>query len=114
MNTPRPATPAGILRAAKAKIAHSQDWIRGYLALNEEGRTVDPNNPTACKFCMMGALYNVAEPQPSANQMTIADAAFAALYDVTGGTSTFNDHPATTHAEVLDAFDRAIAKVQQT
>jgi hypothetical protein len=39
-----------------ANILEQNGWIRGELARNKTGKIVDPLNPEACSFCMLGAM----------------------------------------------------------
>lgn len=96
-----------ILRAARQRIASPDQWCQGTYAQNASGDKVQSRDTRACRWCAKGALFaagaqehdlygpclDILEPEMEDN---IAD---------------FNDHH--THPEVLAAFDRAIAKLEQ-
>ncbi len=46
---------------AEAKKLIEQGWIRGDLAQDKDGKSVDPSDPSACQFCLLGALYKACE-----------------------------------------------------
>lgn len=45
-----------VLKKTKEKIATTDTWVRGWNALNVYGKPVSARDPTACKWCVNGAL----------------------------------------------------------
>ena len=92
------------LIAARALIDTPEKWGKGgYVSAT----------PNVC-FCAVGALAN-------ANCWSFAEVwherAIDVLYDKlppnSGGLTVYNDHPDTTHADIMALFDRAIAAAEQ-
>ena len=81
------------LIAAKALIDTPEKWGKG------NGRV----SPQAPRLCVLGACRRDAD---------VAHALADALPNDWGGhlVHQFNDHPSTTHADIMALFDRAIAK----
>lgn len=49
---------------ARALIADPACWTRGASARDESGREVDPDDPSACRWCALGAVVAVVPPRP--------------------------------------------------
>lgn len=97
-------TTAETLREARALIDTPRKWTRAADARTADGKHTWPSDPNAVCFCMAGALIRLGEISTPAYR--------ALLRHVTGGTlMEFNDAPGTSHADVLAAFDAAIAEV---
>ena len=99
-------TPADILRAAKARIATPERWTRGRMARDEDGNGVQSVSEHACAWCSIGAVE--AETGASTSALVRALRALNRAID-NKPIDDWNDAPGRTHAEVLAAFDRAIA-----
>ena len=99
-------TPADILRAAKARIATPERWTRGTMARDEDGNGVASVSDHACAWCSLGAME--AEAGASTRARVYAIRALNRAID-NKPIDDWNDAPGRTHAEVLAAFDRAIA-----
>lgn len=94
------------LRAAKALVDTPEKWLQGRYAADENGDPRCVNELDAVRFCALGAIYKAAVGAGSDYHL-----ARDAFYDVAGEiVSEWNDAPARTHAEVMAAFDAAIAK----
>jgi hypothetical protein len=92
-----------LLKQARVKIENSENWIKMHTAENSHGWQVFSKDPSACKFCMIGAIASVS----SSNETL--DVMIKALQNVTLiPVSMFNDSGLTTHKDVLDVFDVAI------
>lgn len=106
------STTAAVLRRAKALIDTPAKWTKGALARDAAGTRLPwsarpPYDGAVC-FCAEGALAKAAgESLPHRPWM--------AMQEAVGTDSLFewNDEPTTTHAEVMAAFDRAIAACEQ-
>lgn len=95
-----------VLKAAKQLISTPERWTAGSYARDKSGVPVLSVSTKAACWCAIGACAAV-EPD-------VLTGAFEALKSVVPGNSIskFNDHPSTTHADVMAAFDRAIAKLE--
>ncbi len=108
----RPAGPT-LLIAARELIASPDTWTQNEFARDVDGRPVEPTDPAAVRFDAQGAIYrlraemeeDVAALQRLAVAMGAEPTRLCGM-DVSG----FNDRH--THAEVLAAFDRAIASAR--
>jgi len=95
-----------ILRAARRKIRTPTQWTKGWYARDVDGHTVSSRCPEAVCWCGYGAVSFVVS---SANLSGIG--VYSALYAAVGKSFiSWQDAPERTHAEVLVAFDRAIAE----
>jgi hypothetical protein len=106
---------AAILRAARARIADPAHWTKGAFArtanvsLDERGTGCNAVDPRATCWCAEGAIRFVTNDDRHAHE---AVGKLLELAVDPGGRlsiATFNDSSGTTHADVLAAFDRAIA-----
>jgi len=107
-----------LLIAGRARIALG--WTQRAFARDAGGGEVPPWSPDATCWCVLGAVHTEA-PDPSGGPPVRGAAckrAEEALYDELttapgrpwrATTTVFNDAPTTTHADILDLFDRAIA-----
>lgn len=95
------------LRMGRGKVARG--WTRGCLARDAEGKEVDPVSAQATCWCAIGAIDSVTgnENNASHGAVTVLDSALEGRE-----IADFNDDPATTQADVLALFDRAIATLE--
>lgn len=103
-------TDAEILKGARAKI--EQGWCQGYYARDAVGRDVSYNSPSACSYCLSGALW--ASATAAGLDVHAVDRCFDLLRH---GVSELNpmiwqDKPERTKEEVLARFDQAIVKAE--
>lgn len=97
-----------ILIAARALIDEPEKWCQGMNAVDADGNQVWGTDPRAKARCGSGALYNVYRADVEDGQK-----AWDILADVVGGLfSNWQDEPSRTHAEVLAAWNAAIAKAR--
>ena len=94
------------LKAAKALIDTPEKWTKGRLRLRDKYGKV-------CAMCSIGAIYTAAEELLGPRH----DAARDAFRAATGclpfdSVPEWNDAPERTHAEVMAAFDKAIASAE--
>ena len=96
-------TCAELLTKARALIANESDWRRGLESETNRGYCCADAVYAACGFDGTGHKVTEAE-------WALLDTARARLRAAIGTDCipVFNDHPDTTHAMVLDAFDRSI------
>lgn len=94
------------LIAARALIDTPDKWTQHTYARNPHGEITFPEEGDAICFCGQGAVFRVLGNSNSDR----LDAALEALNQAAGCYFVkLNDDPATTHADVLAVFDRAIA-----
>jgi hypothetical protein len=93
-------TPHEALVAARALIADERNWIKGDYDREVDGRTC---------YCADGALLAASwRPDLTYGVYDLARRTLALHARGGEGIIYFNDHPMTTHADVLAMFDRAI------
>lgn len=91
-----------VLIKARALIDTPDRWVQHYYSVQKDG--------VVKSYCASGALHAAATRDEG-------DRAWEALYDAIegrtggnwGGVATWNDDPGRTHAEIMQAFDWAIA-----
>lgn len=95
------------VQIARSKV--EAGWTTGVYARDKQGATVDPRDPSAEQFCMVGALNAACPPSGwhcGQNHFTLIIGALEA----TVGTSAvkFNDHVAKSKEDVLSVFDKLL------
>jgi hypothetical protein len=100
-------TPLEILIAARALIEAPARWTKGSFARDADGGAYPGKGKEVC-WCFAGAIFKAA------NNDADGIAAERFITNVTGISNIrrFNDHPTTTHADVLAVFDRAIERAR--
>ena len=111
----RALKPVTILRRARALIANPRKWIKGAYTGRIKGRGIG--------YCALGALNVAAGCQVDDQIVTktnrVNEQARFRAYLILGRVAgvrhlpKWNDDPGTTHAQVLAAFDAAIALVRK-
>ena len=97
-----PMTISEHLAAARDLIKDPSGWTQGFFARDKSGNEVSVRDPSAVCFCASGAISRI----PSSASR---DRVFRCLEEqMNGYIPKFNDSHS--HAEVLAAFDRAIAE----
>ncbi len=102
-----------VLIAARWLISDKKAWLQNCLAEDKYGVTVSVLDDDACKFCSIGAVlaFENTEYLPLSNiGFTIRNALSESMQD---SILNFNDADGRKHKEVLEAFDRAIASLEQ-
>ena len=104
-------TPKEILIAARAKIEAPERWTQGAYAKTAKRNKANPRSPRATCWCILGAVAAVTGDNPNRPDRAISSglAAAARVDAYNECVIEWNDTPGRTHAEVLAAFDRAIA-----
>lgn len=103
-----------VLRRVRARLSDPARWTQGTEARNAMGRHVDPEDPDATCWCMLGAVKvevgaGIGCDEEASRRFYEAKAVLRAHG---GDVVTFND--AGTHADVLALLDRAIAAPEVT
>lgn len=97
---------ADILRKAKALIDTPEKWTKGENAKDVHGNEVGILASEATCFCMEGALKRVGVGYGERPWVLLG---IAATGKPRLGIWEWNDRRGRTHAEVMEAFDKAIA-----
>lgn len=112
-----------ILVRARELIAEPKNWTQGVMARDRTGDATLPGDKHATCFCTAGAVYRAEIDAwregygtpvervvaSSGATFAIAKAIEAREFGDNVSIVTFNDRPTTTHADVLQIFDAAIA-----
>lgn len=96
-----------VLKAARAKIAKPEHWTQGTGARDRDGLSVSPQRANAFSFCSYGAVEAVLPAMLNGRRRAINHLKRLVPF---GQLATFNDDH--THAEVLNLFDKAIARLE--
>ena len=100
-----------VLRIARGIISTPRRWTKGTNARNAAGKGVAAHTPAAVCWCMHGAIIKAASGDPHGANLSILAARevgrAAGVHDTE--LYRFNDAPATTHADVVGVFTRALA-----
>jgi hypothetical protein len=103
------ARPREALIRARTLIERPERWTQRAFARDAKGGRVLPSSPRACRWSADGALSRVCVTRLSQAE----DVARAALqYAVPPGycgVICYNDHPGTSHNDILALYDSAIA-----
>jgi hypothetical protein len=99
-----------ILKAARKLITPKGAWITGvYAKTSPKGRkALFGNDPAATCWCMEGALQKASGREMVYDSQDL----LKPFGNIGKNLPQFNDAPGRTHAEVLAAFDAAIAKLE--
>ena len=96
------------LKDTREQIATEDRWCKGHLALDKDGLEVSPRAEGACYWCIVGAIDTVRKDLATGKQ------AVKFLDNYHGGCIVnLNDHPDTTHQDMIRFLDRAIKEVEQ-
>lgn len=130
MNTPIQATNRiEVLERALEILSNPAKWTKSTMAKDAIGKSVQPYEPTAACFCMMGAMERGARGILENHQIrdyyaneTALDAEVEAqrtvshvlyrrrgIYSIPG----FNDHSETTHDDVVSIMTEALADARE-
>jgi hypothetical protein len=102
-----------LLIEARAVIAEPFRWCQGATARDDNGEEISPLYDEAAQFCIYGALYRAAGTVNQDNTLILCTDLLKWVANV-DSVSDWQDDPERTHAEVLVAFDWAIALSYET
>ncbi len=103
-------TPLQVLEAARATITPPGAWTQKASARNAKGNSVTPTNKNAVCFCLLGAIDRIqAESELRCSATTL----LRDLVPPGFGRMLADYNDASTHAEVLSLFDKAIATLKK-
>jgi hypothetical protein len=101
--------PIEVLKGARALISSPESWVKKAFRVRSEG---------VCSYCALGAIEEVSGCSPERARSIESRALYNATVDELSGSRgedyvvTFNDAPATTHADVLKMFDDRISALE--
>jgi hypothetical protein len=75
-------------------------WTKDVLARSSTGAAVAPTSPSACQFCIVGALYHCYSAEEAMKIWTRLDSEFYDKHNEIG-VGDWNDDPSRTHEEVV-------------
>ena len=111
--------PLALLTGIREILSKPEAWTKGILAFDKDKKGIDPVNPEACRFCLLGAAgkaANFSSLYHSAELETLYHMLRKELRQYVGdapGTYTsvsdWNDQKTRTHDEVLKFLDTRIA-----
>src|SRR4029077_8460472 len=99
-----------VLTMARALLADEQRWCRGSFARGWLDIPVPVRSVFVSRFCMLGAVMRAGRWLG----LPTEDAANALEWQTRRPVQYWNDDPARMHAEVIAAFDGAIAALEET
>jgi hypothetical protein len=108
-------TDSEILRRTRDMIAKPEHWTQtGDFAVDKHGSAVPLNSSKACGWCIMGAFMVVSDSTYNAELLLVS---FMPKYQHHSENPSeliawLNDHPTTTHTDVMIWFDAAIKVAQ--
>lgn len=105
-DTPKPASVAETLRAARALITPRGAWTKGTFARDSRSVVVHARDAVAVRWCALGALERVDGRYEMEAQNVLSRA-------IGEGIVGFNDAKRTKHKDILAAYDKAIALAEQ-
>lgn len=109
-----------LLIAARLLLSDEENWNKGKYALTSNGEHKYGGHPDAVCWCSKGALQAFHEPEPYNNYQDVRDNAQRVLHSMINkhqddwdstGIVSFNDNERTTHEDILNLFDAAIASL---
>jgi len=106
-----------VLRTARGLIENPENWTKGEIARNSDGKICAADGRGAVCWCSVGAVDR-AWLRSENTDYSVQHQALTLLDRLSGREDTeycrpvaaFNDSPETTHADVLALFDHAIAE----
>ena len=117
-----------VLFKALAIIKDPDNWTKGYYAKNENGKNTLPDDPTAVKYSLLGALWKASyELDPTSikksywTTTTQCKMQIKSQYQINKtiqkhmsnylSTGRFNDAPETKHEDVIHILEKTIANL---
>lgn len=114
--------PVDVLEHALQLITDPKHWIQGAFARDVDGYTCGAKSQDACCYCAFGAIRVAAGESNSLGILALSELAadlptgfFAdnkkEEYETLHSVTFWQDHPTTTHADVLNQFKKTIARL---
>lgn len=110
--------PITLLERAWKRIENPAAWCQGSMATDQDGKPVTANNPTACRWCAVGALlaecgsasmFDLRLPAAYHQARDVLDGAAAKVTDHKAGTGLTANERANSHSDIETMFRMAIA-----
>jgi hypothetical protein len=88
-------------------LAEPSRWTKGTLARDSEGFATNVNGPTACSFCLVGAIEHCyTSIQDTLRATTKVKQELRKQYPNVEFVGQWNDHPDRTHEEVVNLLKK--------
>ena len=104
------------LRRARDLISDPKKWTKGAMGRKRNGDAVvadDVKSIDVVKWCMSGALRKAANKDDNIYANVYWYCVDSIPTQENESLHRFNDHPSTTHQDVMSVFDRAISKADR-
>lgn len=106
-----------VLKAARHLLSDPNRWTKRAYARAADGLDIDATSDMAVSFCAIGAMRHVTGSDSIVDNEEYGEAMVALNGAVVWPgklcrTARFNDHPDTTHEDVLALYDRAIERLE--
>lgn len=98
-------SPVSLLKGVKELLSSRTRWTIRVFARNKKSEAVRWDNTKACKWCLLGALYNIGQEYEKAAEIDAMRALNCSIPNICTIT-TWNDE--TGHKGVLNTIDDAI------
>ena len=100
------------LKAIRALISKPESWIKYRSAQDRHNAPCSALSSDAVCWCLGGAAHAITriDGWPGLVYTALESAARSAGFD---GTPSFNDHPDTTHADVMAFLDGVVSELEQ-
>jgi hypothetical protein len=113
----RKFTTVEILTKARDLLSKEGAWGQGYFAKTKKGKLVESRSKRAATFCMLGAIqrfdnegqFRLWSPEWYMAKKYVASAIRTSIDNI----ASWNDKPKRTQEQVINAFDKAIAKAEK-
>lgn len=111
---PKPKTRVAVLKASRELIADKKHWVKG-----EYVEEVTINGLPSARYCAVGAMREIDGPAEEAAMKELAKTILAEdpeMGEIRWPEDTiinYNDRLSTTHAALLDMFDRTIERLSR-
>lgn len=103
-----------VLKKARALIDIPEKWTKGYAARDKRDRPISFSAEGAVCFCLLGAIAKVTVGSQGGPAMASVTDFFQDLIPMpSSGIMLFNDNKFTTHADIMQLLDTAIAKAER-
>lgn len=108
------------LKGARSLLSDPGSWTKTANARETSGRLCHPLSEHAVCWCLLGAVCRVADdkgPFALPDRLLVSELKKSAIEQFSGRFHTtlegFNDHPKTTHDDILKLIDATVARLEK-